>query len=173
MISVSLENPQVMFGETFQLRQAVYVNADGVDSGYSALAAVTAGRLGAAGARDLVLRSTGEAFDGFFVNGGTYSLLRPDIAFSGNGRCDFVGYGASLVGNGTGTRFVVDGARIDNTGVVRSGVIANNGANVIVKNSVIATHDGELPAGYTANIGPNMMTVPRTLINERRAVVAR
>jgi hypothetical protein len=142
------------------LRQAVYVDAAGVNSSYSALSAVTAGRLGASSAHDLVLRSTGEAFDGFYVADGTYELVRPDIQFDGNGRCDFVGYGAALVGDGTSTRFVIDGARIVNTGAVRPGVIATNGANVIVKNSMIATHDGVLPSDYTANIGPDMMTVP-------------
>lgn len=160
VITVAAENAQVMFGQTFHLRQAVYVDSSGINTDYSALSAVTAGRLAASSAHDLVLRSTGEAFDGFFVSGGIYELIRPVIAYDGNGRCDFVGYGASLVGTGASTRFVIDGARIDNTGVVRSGVIADDGANVIVKNSVIATHDGVLPADYTANIGPNMMTVP-------------
>ena len=161
VITVALENPQTFFGAfTYQLRQAVYVDASGIEPAYSALSAVMCGQLGAASARDLVLRSNGEAFDGFFVSDGTYELIRPDIRFDGNGRLDFVGYGAALVGSGSSTRFVIDGARIDNTGVVRSGVIATNGANVIVKNSVIATHDGVLPAGYTANIGPDMMTVP-------------
>lgn len=161
VIDVALENPQTFFGAfTYQLRQAVYVDADGINSSYSALSAVTAGKLGASSAHDVVLRSAGEAFDGFYVADGTYELLRPDIRFDGNGRCDFVGYGASLVGDGTSTRFVIEGARIDNTGAVRPGVIATNGANVIVKNSRIATHDGELPADYTPSIGPNMMTVP-------------
>jgi len=161
VINVALENPQTFFGAfTYQLRQAVYVDASGINSSYSALSAVTAGKLGASSAHDLVLRSTGEAFDGFYVADGTYSLLRPDISFNGNGRCDFVGYGAALVGDGTSTRFVIESARINNTGAVRPGVIATNGANVIVKNSVIATHDGVLPSDYTASIGPNMMTVP-------------
>lgn len=161
VVNVTPDNAQSFFGPfTFHLRQAVYVGPAGIVTANSALSAVTAGRLGATSAHDLVLRSTGEAFDGFYVADGQYELLRPDIRFYGNGRCDFVGYGAALVGDGTDTRFVIDGARIDNTGAVRPGVIATNGANVIVKNSVIATHDGVLPADYTANIGPNMMTVP-------------
>ena len=161
VITVALENPQTFFGAfTYQLRQAVYVGASGIEPAFSVLSAVTRGQLGASSAQDLVLRSTGEAFDGFYVSDGTYELVRPDIRFDGNGRLDFVGYGAALIGDGTSTRFVIDGACIDNTGVVRSGVIATNGANVIVKNSVIATHDGVLPADYTANIGPDMMTVP-------------
>lgn len=161
VIEVTQDNAQSFFGPfTFHLRQAVYVGATGIVTANSALSAVTAGRLGPTSAHDLVLRSTGEAFDGFYVANGQYELLRPDISFRGNGRCDFVGDGAALVGDGADTRFVIDGARIENTGAVRPGVIATNGANVIVKNSSIATHDGVLPADYTANIGPDMMTVP-------------
>jgi hypothetical protein len=48
VIDVALENPQTFFGAfTYQLRQAVYVDAAGINSAYSALSAVTAGKLGA------------------------------------------------------------------------------------------------------------------------------
>jgi len=161
VITVALDNPQTFFGAfTYHLRQAVYITSAGISQNFSVLSAVTGGRVGADSAHDLVLRSTGEAFDGFYVYNGTYELIRPDISFDGNGRCDFVGYGAGLVGDGADTRFVIDGARIDNTGAVRPGVIATNGANVIVKNSVIATHDGVLPSDYTLAMGPDMMSVP-------------
>jgi hypothetical protein len=56
------------------------------------------------------------------------------------------------VGTGTKTRLVVDGARISNKGAVRTGVIANNGANVIVKNSTIQAGDGGLPADYQPTV---------------------
>jgi hypothetical protein len=59
---------------------------------------------------------TGEAFNGFFV-----------------------------AGAGADTRLVVDGADIDNRGVVRTGVVARDGVNVIVKNSRIRTREGVLP----------------------------
>jgi hypothetical protein len=49
---------------------------------------------------------------------------------------------------GTNTRLVVDGANINNHGVVRTAVIANGGSNVIVKNSTIKTMDGVLPEDY-------------------------
>ena len=51
---------------------------------------------------------------------GTYTLTRPVIGLTGNGRCDFVGYGAAAVANGAGARLVLDGARISNQGAVRT-----------------------------------------------------
>jgi hypothetical protein len=87
-------------------------------------------------------------------------LANLQVAFDGNGRLDFASYGAAVTGAGNGTRLVVDGADIDNRGVVRTGVIARDGANVIVKNSRIHTRDGVLPADYEPGFGANMMTVP-------------
>jgi hypothetical protein len=160
VIAVTEQNLQAFFGpNTYSLRQAVYVGAAGIVPASSVLSAVR-GTLGADSARGISLRSTGEAFDGFYVAGGTYQLISPDIRFDGNGRLDFVGDGAAIVGDGAGTRLVIDGANIDNHGAVRPGVIATNGANVIVKNSRIATHDGTLPSDYQFGLGPNMMSVP-------------
>ncbi|MFT4084959.1 MAG: hypothetical protein QM638_20445 [Nocardioides sp.] len=159
VIAVTTVNEQTFAGYTFDVRQAVYVDADGINEDYSVLSAVI-GTLGAAKARNITLRSTGEAFDGFWVTDGTYELINPMVRYHGNGRLDFAGYGASLVGTGSGTRFVIDGASIVNHGAVRPGVIANDGANVIVKNSRIATHDGTLPSDYSFGLGPTMMSVP-------------
>jgi hypothetical protein len=53
----------------------------------------------------------GECFDGVFVNGGSYVLERPVLSLTGNGRCDFVGYGA------------------DCTLVTVNSVVANTGAS--------------------------------------------
>ncbi|RPE40522.1 hypothetical protein EDD90_3576 [Streptomyces sp. Ag109_O5-1] len=85
------------------------------------------------------------------------------IAFDGNGRCDFIGYGASVVGTGSGTTLVLDGANISNVGVVRTAVIADATANVIVKNSTIHCADGVVPDEYPASgTGDTrcMITVP-------------
>lgn len=94
-------------------------------------------------------------------HGGTYTLTSPRIAFNGNGRCDFIGYGAAVVGTGSGTTLVLDGATIRNTGVVRTAVIADATANVIVKNSTIHCADGVLPAEYVPTGDTKyMMDVP-------------
>ncbi|MEU3618139.1 hypothetical protein ABZ725_38355 [Streptomyces sp. NPDC006872] len=149
---------------TFPFRQAIYVDADGVDEAKSVPSDVRGGTVTDTAASDITLLSNGEAFNGVYVTGGgSYTLTDPKIAFDGNGRCDFIGYGASVVGTGAGTRLVLDGATISNVGVVRTAVIADASANVIVKNSTLHCADGVVPDEYpTAGTGDTryMITVP-------------
>ncbi|MGW2889795.1 hypothetical protein ACWDDN_31675 [Streptomyces griseoruber] len=113
---------------TFPFRQALYVDAGGVVRERSVPAAVQGGKLTGTLARDVSITSTGECFDGLFVQDGTYTLQRPVISLTRNGRCDFAGYGAAVVGDGSATTLVVEGARISTKGVVRTAVISNDGA---------------------------------------------
>ncbi|MFE2061772.1 hypothetical protein ACFXDH_05125 [Streptomyces sp. NPDC059467] len=149
---------------TFPFRQAIYVDADGVDESKSVPSDVVGGTVTDTAASDITLLSNGEAFNGLYVTGGgSYTLTNPKIAFDGNGRCDFIGYGASVVGTGSGTTLVLDGANISNVGVVRTAVIADATANVIVKNSTIHCADGVVPDEYPASgTGDTryMITVP-------------
>jgi hypothetical protein len=74
---------------TFPFRQALYVDTDGVVTAKSVLTAVVGGKLTRTLARGIEITSTGECFDGVFVQDGTYTLARPTISLTGNGRCDF------------------------------------------------------------------------------------
>jgi hypothetical protein len=146
---------------TFPFRQALFVDGDGVDRDRSVLSAVLGGRLTDSAARNVSITSTGECFDGVFVQDAAYTLDRTTISLRGNGRCDFAGYGAAVVGDGSATKLVVDGARVSTKGVVRTGVISNDGATVVVKNSSIRCRNGELPADYQATVEtPYMESVP-------------
>ncbi|WP_416985291.1 hypothetical protein [Streptomyces sp. T028] len=149
---------------TFPFRQAIYIDADGVDEAKSVPSDVRGGTITDTEASNIQLLSNGEAFNGVYVTGGgSYTLTNPKIAFDGNGRCDFIGYGASVVGTGDGTTLVLDGATISNVGVVRTAVIADATANVIVKNSTLHCADGVVPDEYpTAGTGDTryMITVP-------------
>jgi hypothetical protein len=152
VLTVATANPVAWQALTFPFRQALYVGSAGLVPASSVLAAVAGGRVTSSGAQDIEIASTGEDFDGVYAAGGSYTLTRPRISLTGNGRCDFAGYGAAIVGTGSGTRLVVDGARIANRGVMRAGVIATGGSTVIVKNSSIQTWNGVLPAGYQATV---------------------
>ncbi|MCX4759531.1 hypothetical protein OG562_00710 [Streptomyces sp. NBC_01275] len=161
VLTVATANEVAYETLAFPFRQALYVDADGVDRDRSVLAAVTGGRLTDNLARNVSITSTGECFDGVFVQDGAYTLHRPVISLTGNGRCDFAGYGAAVVGDGSATTLVLDGARISTEGVVRTGVISNGGANVVVKNSRVRTRNGILPADYQATVEtPYMESVP-------------
>ncbi|SHH29046.1 hypothetical protein SAMN05443575_3630 [Jatrophihabitans endophyticus] len=156
VLTVTAQNPVTDSGLTYPFRQALYVDSTGVVNTKSVLAAVRRGRVSDTVARNVRLVSTGEAFNGVYVSGGSYALQHPTIKFTGNGRSDFAGYGASVMGT-NGARLVVDKADIDNTGTVRAGVVAAGGSNVVVKNSRIATHDGTLPAGYQPTVDTSLM----------------
>ncbi|MCG7206716.1 hypothetical protein [Streptomyces arenae] len=161
VIDVAAANTITYNSRSWPIRQAVYVDADGIDRDKSVLSAVLGGRVRDTSATGLQLVSKGESFNGVYVAGGSYELNSPRIKFDGNGRCDFIGYGASVVGTGEGTTLVIDDAHIDNRGVVRTAVIADATATVVVKNSTIKVADGELPSDYQDTGDTSfMMTCP-------------
>ncbi|MBZ5738855.1 hypothetical protein [Nocardioides mangrovi] len=143
---------------TFPERQAVYVGTDGVDGDKSVVAAARTGKkgkLGANGARNVSITSTGENFTGFYVQGRSYRIADSRITETGNGRSDFAGYGAGVVADGQ--RVVVEDSTIANKGAARVGILAANGANLIVKDSKIATKDGTLPSDYVSTVDLTQM----------------
>lgn len=152
VVTVDEQNAVAWQGLTFPVRHGLYADSGGVERNKSVPAGVLGGRIGSTSASGIRLRSTGQAYDGVYVNDETYTLDDPCIIFDGNGRSDFIGDGAAIVGNGASTRLVIDHANIDNSGAVRTGVVADNGANVIVKDSRIQVHDGVLPSDYVPTV---------------------
>ncbi|MFD4600909.1 hypothetical protein ACFWPQ_23145 [Streptomyces sp. NPDC058464] len=160
VLTVAEQNPATFAGVTFPLRQALYADADGVVTARSVTPALVGGTVTGSAAQGVRVTSTGEAFDGFYVAGGTYTITDTTIGFTGNGRCDFVGDGAAIVATGSGTRLVVDGVTVSNKGVERSGLVAEGGADVVVKNSSIQCLNGVLPSDYVPAGGADMLVVP-------------
>jgi hypothetical protein len=142
---------------TYPFRQAIYVADGAVVADESVFAAVVGGRLSKTSADGVRIASTGECFDGVYVSDSAFTLTRPAISLQGNGRCDFVGYGAAVVADGTEANLVLDGAQISNHGAVRTGVIVTNGATALIKNSSIQVRNGVLPSDYIATVDLNKM----------------
>jgi hypothetical protein len=141
----------------FPFRQALYVTDSGVVTAKSVPAALRCGRVTNGAARNIKITSRGECFNGVYVAGGAYDLDSPDISLVGNGRSDFIGYGAAVVGTGASTTLTVERAKIVTDGVARPAVVADDGANVVVKDSHIAVKDGELPADYLPTVDTAFM----------------
>jgi len=152
VLTVAAANPVAWQGLVFPFRQALYVGPDGVDATRSVLAAVRGGQVDDSRSTNLRVSSTGEAFDAVYVKDAAYQLVRPRIDLVGNGRSDFVGYGAAIVATGDTARLVVDGARITTDGAVRAAVVADGGSNVVVKNSTISVANGVLPSDYRSTV---------------------
>ncbi|MFT4306248.1 MAG: Ig-like domain-containing protein [Microbacterium sp.] len=152
-----------LFGTTFPLRQALEIDSSGIVDDGSVTQAITGGSYDDDSADGVTIASTGDGFAGIDVEGGDYSINDPTISFDGNGRLDFAGIAAGIRAANSGTSVRVDGADIDNTGAVRSGIVVTDGATAVVKDSTIVTYDGVLPDDYTLSPPPNMRQVPWAL----------
>lgn len=145
-------------------RQALYVDETGVVIAKSVPSALVGGTVSDTQAKNVKITSNGEVFNGVLVAGGYYLLKNIKMDMVSDGRMDFVGYGAAILATGADTKLVVDGAKVHTDGVVRTGVVADEGANVVVKNSTIQTNDGVLPADYEPTMNQlYMMSVPWVL----------
>lgn len=145
VLTVTDQNATDYQGLTFPIRQAIYLD----ETGYVAEKSVPAAVIGAEGSlENIQIYSSGESFDGIYAAGGDHTVRNATIYLTGNGRSDMVGQGAAVYADGEDTRLVVDASTIYTNGVVRTAAIANNGANLIVKNSTLVVNDGVLPEDY-------------------------
>jgi hypothetical protein len=141
----------------FPFRQAIYLDETGIVKEKSVLSAVTGKRRPKGPKKSMFIRSKGENFNGIFAAGGTHTMKNVKIDFSGNGRSDFVGYGAAAMSTGEDTTLVLDRAGILSDGVVRSAVVADHGSNLVVKNSFLQTYNGVLPEDYAPTVDTQQM----------------
>ena len=145
VLTVTESNNTVFQNLVFPIRQAVYLDENGVNAAKSVPAAVQGD---AEAMADYSIYSEGECFNGVYAAGGDHTLENVTIHLVGNGRNDMAAQGAAITARGEGTRLVLDGCTIINKGVVRTTAISADGANLVVKNSTLVAMDGTLPEDY-------------------------
>jgi len=149
-------------------RQALYLDTDGIDYNKSVLAAVKGEKPEGFEIKNISIESKGTfykdptspggtGFNGIFAADGNYYIKDVKIDFFGDGRSDFAAQGTAIVASGKGTRLVLDDVTINTQGIVRSGVIATGGSNLIVKNSDIQVKNGVLPPVYVGTMDTSQM----------------
>ncbi len=144
-----------------KFRQALYLDKSGVVEDKSVLAAAGPYKLSDGVLSGAHITSAGDNFNGIFVAGGTYTIKNPVIDFTGNGADDFDGYGAAIMAEGKDTTMIVDGAHVKSHGAGRPTIVATRNSKVIVKNSVLESTNGVLPADYVPNVSlGEMRAVP-------------
>jgi hypothetical protein len=154
--------------DSYPFRQALYLDKGGIDWGKSVLAAVKGKKPTGFDISNIEIKSVGTfykdptspggtGFNGIYAAGGEYNIKNIKIDFVGDGRSDFVAAGTAIVAAGKGTKLVLDNVTINTRGVVRSGVIAKEQSNVIVKNSKIDVKNGVLPPDFESTMNISQM----------------
>lgn len=152
VLTVAKEYTVDYSGLTFPIRAALFLDENGVAEDKSVTAAVRGLSISNGVIEDAEIYSTGEAFDGVYAIAGENTVSDAVIYLDGNGRSDMVGQGAAIYATGADTRLVIDDATVYTKGVVRTTAIANDGANLIIKNSTLVANDGVLPEDYVPSV---------------------
>jgi hypothetical protein len=168
--------------QDYKYRAAVVIDNGSYLAAKSVPAAVVGGTVTNTEADNIKVTSVGPIFGGVEVTGkSNYVLKNPVFQMTGNGKNDFAGYGATIHVGGS-ANVTVDGAKINNTGAVRTAIWAGDNATLVVNNADIEVHNGTLPKDYGwswAHGGPSgngdvMMEVPWMLglVGNNRATLA-
>ncbi|MFE0678551.1 hypothetical protein [Streptomyces sp. NPDC058867] len=138
-------------------RQALYLDASGIVPSKSVTDAGPGARLENGRLTGAAVVSSGELFNGVHVTDGEYVVKDAILSLEGNGGDDFTGWGAAVLASGAGTRLTLDNVRIRTRGTVRTGVVIDKGATLIVRRSDIRTRDGVPPEDYVPNVDLGQM----------------
>ncbi|MFF7987657.1 hypothetical protein ACFZDK_52910 [Streptomyces sp. NPDC007901] len=133
------------------LAQALYLDQDGVVPARSVLAAAPGATYEEGVLADVAIVSQGSLLGGVYAAGGRHVVRGADITLDGDGGDDFTGWGAGVVSAGKGTRLVLEDATIRTHGVIRTAVLADQGSDLVVKNSDLRSSEGVLPDDYVPN----------------------
>ena len=136
-----------MATKTYHFRTAIDIENGKYVPEKSVAAAVAAGTVTDASAKDVKITSVGENFNGIIVTGDTkssYSIINPVIKLTGNGTNDFAGFGAAIMTEGK-AEVTIENAKINNTGAVRTAIWVGGDSITKINNSDIEVHNGTLP----------------------------
>lgn len=141
-------------------RTALFVTKDGVAQDKSVTAAVQGGAYDDAGADGIAIESRSDDFSAVIVDGGTYAIKNAKISMPTAGRgenvCDFAGLG-SVVAAFNGAKVEIDHCEIATEGVAKCSVYADNGADVLIRNTKLSVMGGKLYDGYVNSADFNFM----------------
>jgi hypothetical protein len=133
--------PVSNMGNDYTLRAAAYIN-NRLVAEKSVPRAVISGEAGDQSADNIVINSQNDYFNGIIVDGNAvYKITDPLIKLNGHGGDDFAGYGAGIMATGN-SNVVVENAKIDTTGAIRTAIWAGGNALLLVKNSEVLAADG-------------------------------
>ncbi len=141
-------------------RTALLITKDGVAEDRSVTAAVQGGRFDGVCADGIAVDSRSDDFSAVIVDGGAYTLKNARISMPTAGRgenvCDFAGLG-SAVAAFNGAKVELNHCEIATEGVAKCAVYADNGADVLIRDTKLSVMGGKLYDGYVNSADFNFM----------------
>ncbi len=145
---------------------AVYVKDGKLVADKSVAEAIASGadKVTGESATGLVIKSEYEGFNPIIVVDSKYTITGADITINSKGdgskTCDFSGLGAAIMASGKETLLVIEKSKVNVSGVANLTLFADDGADVIVRDSVLHSDGGTLYAGYKNSPDQSTMVAP-------------
>ena len=144
-------------------RTALFVDANGICEEKSVKAALQGGKIGESSADGVSVDSRTVGFSALMVDGGRYALKNAKLNMisdsDGKEVCDFVGYGSAVCAY-NGARVDIENCDITTVGVAKCTVYADDGSDVVVKDSRLAVLGGKLHEDYINCADFGVMVAP-------------
>lgn len=142
-------------------RTALYVDANGIREEYSVTEAVLGGVYDKESAQGISVTGESDTFSALVVESVPYKLtgstIRLNSSSEGGNTNDFTGLGAAVSAYGNGTLLEITGSDIETSGVVKPALYISGGADVIIRNSRLATLGGDVYDTYLSNANQTSM----------------
>ena len=142
---------------------ALLVTGEGLCAEKSKTEAIQGGSFDEKGAQGISVVSDEPAFSAVLVDGGRYSLkdasIRLNTPSDGSEVCDFIGLGSAVCAF-NGARVDIENCDIETSGVAKCTVFADEGSDVVVKDSRLSVWGGKLYENYPNCADFNIMVAP-------------
>ena len=140
------------------ITQLIKDNKDTASSSASELknASITAGSSGFSG----VIARTSKGAETASKITISSSAIALNSGSDGTDANDFAGYGAAVSSFGDGTLTIIEDSTITTTGVAKSAVFTDTGADLVVKNSTLSSKGGTIYEDYELTSATNKMVAP-------------
>ena len=152
-----------------EYRTALFVDNTGIVEEKSVTEAIAEGTYDETSADGLSLKSTSDNFSGFILNGNDdeelleYTISNSEFAFltnsDGSNISDFTAFGAVLIAFGN-SKLTLDNVKINTEGVAKAAIVADTGADILVKDSEVNVAGGTLYDGYVNTADQTLMVAP-------------
>lgn len=150
--------------DDYAFTTALYVKNGEVVTNQSVTEAISAGSFDGKSATGVVITSEYEGFNPIIVVDSEYTISGAKLVIRSDGdgttACDFSGLGAAIAAYGEETLLVIENSDIEVSGVANLTLFADDGSDVIIKNTKLHSDGGTLHAGYKNSPDQSTMVAP-------------